>query len=107
MANWLDSPGYNVPGGVGIEPHDIKPMGFQQITSLSSAAGLTIPQGALFALVQAETQGVRWRDDDTNPTASVGMLLVAGDTLPYTGDLTKLKLIQVTASASVNISYYG
>jgi len=89
-------------------------MGYQQITSLSSAASLTVPtqdkQGNLkqptFALIIAETQNVRWRDDGVAPTASVGMLLAAGVPLQYDGDLTNIKFIEQTASAKLNISYY-
>lgn len=89
-------------------------MGYQQITSLSSATGLTVPttdkQGNFkqptFALIIAETQGVRWRDDGTNPTASVGMPLAAGVPLQYDGNLTGIKFIEQTASAKLNISYY-
>jgi len=92
-------------------PKNLSPFGYQQITSLSSATALTIPAPtnavpATLALIQAETQDVRWRDDGTNPTASVGMVLAAGETLPYTGDLSKLKFIETTASAKLNISYY-
>jgi hypothetical protein len=50
---------------------------------------------------------VRWRDDDVNPTASVGMPLAAGVTLQYDGDLTKIKFIEQSASAKLNISYYA
>ena len=64
-------------------------LGYQQITSLSAATGLTVPQTDLnglnarpsIALITPETQAVRWRDDDVNPTASVGMPLAAGVTL--------------------------
>lgn len=91
------------------------PMGYQQITSLSSAQSLTVPTGdpktgiksqPTFALITAETQAVRWRDDGTNPTATVGMPLAVGVTLQYDGDLTKIKFIEQTASAKLNISYY-
>lgn len=107
MANWLDTPGKNVPGNVGVEPAAMRPLGFQQITSLSSAVGLTVPSGALTALIQAESQDVRWRDDGTNPTATVGVTLGTGLTLPYTGDLSAIKFIEISASAKLNVSYYG
>lgn len=89
-------------------------MGYQQITSLSAATGLTVPtqtpdgskQQPTFALIIAETQGVRWRDDGTAPTASVGMPLAVGVPLQYDGDLTKIKFIEQTGSAKLNISYY-
>ncbi len=89
-------------------------MGYQQITSLSAATGLTVPvtdkQGnkkqPTFALIVAESQGVRWRDDGTAPTASVGMPLAVGVPLQYDGDLTGIKFIEQAASAKLNISYY-
>lgn len=82
-------------------------LGYQQITSLSSATGLTIPQGTTMALIVAETQGVRWRDDGTDPTASVGMPIAAGAYLNYDGDLNRVKFIEQTASAKLNVSYYA
>jgi len=94
-------------------PKNLSPFGYQQITSLSTsvAVALTVPAPtnavpATLALIQAETQDVRWRDDSTDPTSSVGMVLAAGETLPYTGDLSKLKFIGTTAGATLNISYY-
>ena len=90
-------------------------MGYQQITSLSSATGLTVPtqtpdgskQQPTFALIIAETQGVRWRDDGTAPTASVGMVLPVLVTLSYDGDLNRIRFIQQAASATLNVSYYA
>jgi len=89
-------------------------LGYQQITDLSSAVGLTVPtlapdgsnQKPTFALIICETQGVRWRDDGTAPSASVGMPLAAGVPLQYDGDLNKIKFIQQSASAKLNVSYY-
>jgi hypothetical protein len=90
-------------------------LGYQQITALSSATGLTVPtrdlnglnQKPVIALITPETQAVRWRDDNVDPTASVGMPLAAGVTLQYDGDLTKIKFIEQLASAKINISYYA
>lgn len=82
--------------------------GYQQITSLSSAVGLDIPVGAIMALLQAETQDVRWRDDGTDPTGSVGMVLKAGDPpFVYMGDLAAITFIEATASAKLNVTYYA
>lgn len=85
-----------------------RPLGYQQITSLAAAAALTIPAGCSVAVIQAEGQPVRWRDDGTNPTASVGMRILVGGELVYdaTG-LTTLRFIEEAASAKLNISYYG
>lgn len=85
----------------------LQPAGYVQITSLSSAVGLgTLPDGVTLTLIQAESKNVRWRDDGTDPTAAVGMILEAGQTLVYTGNPSEIKLIEVAASAIVNVSFY-
>ena len=89
-------------------------LGYQQIADLSASTGLTLPVtdanglncSPAFALIVAETQGVRWRDDGSAPTAFVGMPLAAGIPLQYDGDLSKIRFIQQAAGAKLNISYY-
>lgn len=82
-------------------------LGYEQVTSLGSATGLTVPTGAEFAIIVPETQAVRWRDDGTNPTASVGMPLATGTALEYDGKLGSIKFIEQTASAKINVAYYA
>ncbi len=82
-------------------------LGYQQITSLSASTALTVPTGATMALIIAETQAVRWRDDGTAPTASVGMPLATGVSLSYDGDLKAIRFIEQTASAKLNVAYYA
>ena len=89
-------------------------LGYQHLSSLSSAQYLTVPLVDLnglscrpsIAIITPETQAVRWRDDIA-PSASVGMPLAVGVTLQYDGDLTKIQFIEQTASAKINISYYA
>lgn len=89
--------------------------GYQQIATLTSAQSLTVPTVSpmgfkaqpTLAVIVAETQGVRWRDDGTAPTASVGMPLAAGVPLNYDGDLTKIQFIEQTSAAKLNVSYYA
>lgn len=91
--------------GVIDQPHEA--LGYEQIVDLSTAVGLTVPRGAKFALIQAEGANVRWRDDGTAPTATVGMLLsTTSDGLWFTGDLRAVRFIQTTAGAKLNVSYY-
>lgn len=80
-------------------------MGYVQLTSLATAKGAPIANGRV-ALIQALNQNVRWRDDGTNPTSTVGMRLHAGEQMFYTGDLRAVKFIEEAASAEINIVAY-
>lgn len=90
-------------------------LGYEQITGLSSAKGLTVPSVDLnglackptLALIVAESTAVRWRDDNVDPTASVGMPLATGVTLQYDGDLSKIRFIEQSASSKLNVTYYA
>ena len=83
--------------------------GYRQVTSTASAFGLpTPPAGTRRAVIQAEAQALRWRDDGTNPTASVGMTIPAGGELRYDGaDMSLIKLIAASAGAIANVAYYA
>lgn len=89
-------------------------LGYQQITSLSGSTALTIPATdknglnckPTIAIIVAETQAVRWRDDGTDPTTTVGMPLAVGVTLVYDGDLSKIRFLESAGSAKLNVSYY-
>lgn len=81
-------------------------LGFERNTLLSTAKSLTVPAGTRYAMVQCETQDVRWRADGVNPTATVGMLLRTTDA-PLIIDVLNAKFIETTASASINIAYFS
>jgi hypothetical protein len=90
-----------------------KPVGYAQMTVTSAAASLpSIPAGANKAIIQIETQGnVRWRDDGTAPTSTVGMPLYAGNAIQYDVDksITNLQFIllsDTTTNVTLNVSYY-
>lgn len=85
------------------------PLGYAQasLTTVQAlSALLAIPGGATYVVLTPETSGLRWRDDGTNPTATVGMPVAAGGTLTYDGDLTKLKVVSQSGTSTVNIAYY-
>lgn len=85
-----------------------RPLGYVQITSLAAATALTVPAGAVLALIVPEGQNVRWRDDLIDPTASVGQPLGVGEELQYTAaGLASLKFIEQAASAKLNVTFYG
>jgi hypothetical protein len=84
--------------------------GYQQLTVSSTAVSPTLPTGAQVQLmvIVGETANVRWRDDGTSPTASVGMPLLADQpALAFNGDIARVKFIRQGATdATLNIAYY-
>jgi hypothetical protein len=88
------------------QPYVGQPLGYQQITNLAAAVGLVVPAGARFAIIQAEAANIRWRDDGTNPTATVGIRLLQDDTYGREEDLKAVKFIQETLGGILNVAYY-
>lgn len=89
----------------------LQPLGYCQLTSLGFAAKLSacaggIPSSANIAWIGVETQGIRYRDDGTAPTASVGFPIPAGGTLFYVGTLSAIEVIQQNASATLDVLFY-
>src|SRR4051794_32367756 len=67
--------------------------GYQQLSvTTGTAVALTVPAGSKFAVIQTSGE-VRWRDDGTNPTATVGMKLAAAGELDYDAALAAIKFI--------------
>jgi hypothetical protein len=89
-------------------PYTYTALGYQQITAgtLASATALTVPTGATIAEVCVDTAPVRYRDDGTAPTASVGMPAAAGTCFAYSGALAAIQFILASGSPVLNVSYY-
>jgi hypothetical protein len=83
------------------------PFGYQQVTGLSAVKALTVPTGATRCVIQADTQAVRYRDDGTNPSASVGQPLAVGVQLMYDARMDTIRFIEQAASAVLNVTYYS
>lgn len=82
--------------------------GYQQIDAATGVKTLTVPGGANKAIVQAETANLRLRLDGTDPTSSIGEIIVANATRELHGDeLTAAKFIAVSGSPKINVHYYG
>lgn len=94
-------------GGAPVKAGHRGPNGYEQINP-TTATGLTPPNaGSSLAMIQVEGQPVRYRDDGTAPTADLGNVIAAGDTLVYTGDMETVEFIDTAAGASeVNVLYY-
>ena len=87
---------------------------FESITVSSSAIGPTAAmiaddkgQAPYYALFTVETNSVRFRMDGTDPTASVGHKVDAGQNVEIhgKGNVARIKFIAVTADATVMASY--
>ena len=78
----------------------------QQITVAGTAVSLTRPSGAIAAMVTngAEPIRVRWG----TPTASLGHYLNPYSVLDlYQDDLADVKFIRVSASSTIDVTYFG
>lgn len=99
-----------------LQQQKLLPVGFTQITGITNGAAVglgTIPRKpagtgleANCAIIQAEGASIRWRDDGTDPTASVGERLLADQDFMYTGNMKLFKAIAIGANAILNVSFY-
>lgn len=89
-------------------PESGNPAGFQQATVSSAAIGLpSLPTNVKRVLLRTNKQ-IRWRDDGTDPTTSVGMYLLADESLVYDAQgFTNFKMIATSVDATVSITYYS
>jgi hypothetical protein len=88
----------------------IAPLGYQQLSvGSTTASNLTVPGGAIAGSISVESQAVRFRDDGTAPTSSVGFPIAVtsnGPPFDYAGNLGAVQMIAETGTATVNILYY-
>ncbi len=92
------------------EPANSVPLGYCQLSVTAAVLVSTcsggIPAGSTFASIVTETAAIRWRDDGTAPTTSVGNPLAVATRLTYDGLLASLQVIAQTGTAVVNIEFY-
>ena len=91
-----------------------KPKGFRTLAISSTAKLLSeatggIPKGTSRAIISVATDAIRWRDDGTAPTATVGIYVaaLASIELPSIEAIKAFQAIRVTTDAALNIAYYG
>jgi hypothetical protein len=102
----------NLPWTVVSAPYPYTALGCGQLAAFSTATLLSavsggIPSGATQATLSVETNIVRYRDDGTAPTASVGTPLPTGGVpWPYSGPLSAIEFIPETGSATVDVCFY-
>jgi len=113
--NYQDQPAgaipvYIVSGGSPVAPNSpylATPLGYQQLPVSTPAVGLTVPTGATFCYITVVTADVMYRDDGTDPTATVGMPIALGtQNFLYAGNLAAIRFISTTGTAVLNVLYY-
>lgn len=87
------------------------PMGFQSLSvTNSSAVAPTVPSGANMAIIGVENNSVRYRDDGTAPTTSIGLMVNPGNTMEIHDvvvlDATSFIAVDNSATATLSILYY-
>ena len=74
---------------------------------VGSATALTVPPGAVSALITIGDNPIRYRSDGTDPTVSVGHYIAANGNLEVFGDEVKgIRLRSVTSTSDTIVTYY-
>jgi hypothetical protein len=94
-----------------ILPNYAYPLGVVQLSAFSTATGLTdVPAGTATMVFSVEGEPVRYRDDGTAPTATVGVLLPVTTGEPYVYispiGIRSIQFIPTTGSATINAAFY-
>lgn len=96
--------------GVGSQPIKNGPYvsaGASQFAlAVTTNTTLTVPANATIAQISVETASVRYTDDGTSASTTIGHVLQAGDSFPCSGPLAALKFTAVSGSPTLNVSYY-
>ena len=80
-----------------------------------TAVALTLPARPYptHAIIQVNTNSVRWRADGTAPTSSAGILVAAGSNiefmdgaLNYASIIERIKLIGISGTATLEVAFF-
>ena len=105
-------------GTIYVKDAPLVPLGYGQGTvdgttaeNLVTLTGGAIPTGAIYVALQVAQAGtnvtVRYRDDGTAPTATVGMPLIPGVYFFYIGTLSAISFIGTAAGPTeINCAFY-
>jgi len=96
-------------------PYQFHGIGYCQITVLTSAVAVvtascstgSVAAQSSIAQICVSGQGVRYRDDGTAPTASLGIPVGAGTCFQYSGPMAGIQFIQQAATATLDITFYN
>ena len=78
----------------------------QMALAVGTNTTLTVPAGATLAEICVEGAALRYRDDGTAATASLGIPVAAGACFAYSGPLASLSFTAQSGSPTIDVSYY-
>jgi len=81
-------------------------IGNEVVTGLATVKTLTPPAGATIAIIKPKSAPIRWSTSEV-PSALVGNLLYPGDSRQFEEDLSAIRFIETTPSASLEVTYYS
>lgn len=78
------------------------------LSTISVNGVVGIPLGTAFAIITPTAQAIRWRDDGTAPTTTIGYPLAVGAELRYDAKgFPAMRVIGQAANAVLNVTFYG
>jgi len=86
---------------------------FEQITSISSATGLTDgtfnAAGIVYAQIQVTTSDMRYRTDGTDPESGVGHYLATNGIIEvwHPDDMAAFRAIDDSGTSLLEVTYFG
>lgn len=101
-----------IPGGpsqaASTPPYSFTPVApGQHNVALATAAGLSVPLGATYAVVQAKGASVEYTCDGmTTPTATVGTMLQSGSAVALQGPIVLANFRAYSAHGTIDVEYF-
>lgn len=83
--------------------------GYHQLASGDITTATSVPGTGSIVMIQAEGQNVRYRVDGVNPTATVGILLAAGECHTLNvgeGNISNIKVIEAAVGGILNVTAF-
>lgn len=78
----------------------------QMALAVGTNTTLTVPNGATLAEICVEGSAVRYRDDGTVATPSLGIPISSGSCFAYSGPMSALSFTAQSGSPAIDVSYY-
>lgn len=99
-----------VSGSVSTKPASLASAGAGQfglsVASTGAVTALTVPPGATSAQITVSGANIRYRDDGTDPTTTVGMPVYQASSWFYSGPLSAIKFYAQSGTATLDVLFY-